>query len=629
MTGRAAEMFDIKENLKKLPACPGVYMHKDALGNIIYVGKAVNLKNRVSQYFQKSRDMGPKVRSMVSNIAEFEYITVAGEMEALILECNLIKKYRPKYNILLRDDKTYPYIKVTGEKYPRIIKTRNHERDGGKYYGPYSDAGAVNRITDLLNSAFALKRCSAQSFPEGFRPCLNFHIGQCMGVCTGRVSEEEYGRALEGAVDFLNGHTAAVTSELKEKMNRASEELRYEDAASYRDCLEAVKSLSETQRVVLHHDDEGDILIPAMAGETMHIIMFSLREGKLVGREVFDLDGEDYGDEDREEAVSAFIKQYYSSALFIPREIILRRLPEDRELLEKYLTELAGRSVRIIRPERGEKKALLELASKDVVEMVKTLEERAAAGAERKRGLREEIESVLGSMGVTDRASEDRDYRVEAYDISNINGVDTVGAMVVFDGLKPDRKSYRKFKVRNAAARDDYGAMKEVLSRRFLRLLNGDDSFSQLPDMILMDGGKGHVAVALEVIEASGLDVPVAGMVKDDRHRTRGLVYRKKGEWEEIPLREKPLLFRYTGRIQEEVHRFAIEYHSSLRGKNAVKSALDEIRGIGPVRRQALLRKFGSIEEIRKVVKEEPERILELPEMDSKALENMKIYFDA
>lgn len=620
-------MFDIKENLKKLPACPGVYMHKDELGNIIYVGKAINLKNRVSQYFHSKKGMSPKVRSMVDNIAEFDYITVASEMEALILECNLIKKHRPKYNVLLRDDKTYPYIKITGEEYPRIIKTRRVARDGGKYYGPYSDAGAVNRIIDLLNSAFSLKRCSAVTFPDGFRPCLNYHINQCRGICTGDVSAEEYENALKGAIDFLNGNTAMITSELKRKMSEAAEEMRYEDAAEYRDCLEDVKALSETQRVVLHHDDEGDILIPAKAGDAIHMVMFSVRDGKLVGREVFNLDS-DASEDEGDEAVSSFIKQYYTGATFIPKEIILRKIPEDKEILEKYLTKLAGRNVKILCPERGEKKALVKLASKDVIELVKTLEEKVATREERRANLSKELGGILRAMGEeTSDGSVVKDYRVEAYDISNTNGVDTVGAMVVFDGLKPDTSSYRKFKVRTVDGQDDYGSMKEILSRRFLRLLDGDDGFSQIPDIILMDGGKGHVSVALEVVDATGLDIPVVGMVKDDKHRTRALVYRKYSEWEEISLRDKPLLFKYTGTVQEEVHRFAIEYHSKLRGKNAVKSVLDEIKGIGPVRRNALLKKFGSIEEIKRISKEDPNRLAELPEMDKSAAESIKTYF--
>lgn len=620
-------MFDIKENLKKLPACPGVYMHKDELGNIIYVGKAINLKNRVSQYFHSKKGMSPKVRSMVDNIAEFDYITVASEMEALILECNLIKKHRPKYNVLLRDDKTYPYIKITGEEYPRIIKTRRVARDGGKYYGPYSDAGAVNRIIDLLNSAFSLKRCSAVTFSDGFRPCLNYHINQCRGICTGDVSAEEYENALKGAIDFLNGNTAMITSELKLKMSEAAEEMRYEDAAEYRDCLEDVKALSETQRVVLHHDDEGDILIPAKAGDAIHMVMFSVRDGKLVGREVFNLDS-DASEDEGDEAVSSFIKQYYTGATFIPKEIILRKIPEDKEILEKYLTKLAGRNVKILCPERGEKKALVKLASKDVIELVKTLEEKVATREERRANLSKELGGILRAMGEeTSDGSVVKDYRVEAYDISNTNGVDTVGAMVVFDGLKPDTSSYRKFKVRTVDGQDDYGSMKEILSRRFLRLLDGDDGFSQIPDIILMDGGKGHVSVALEVVDATGLDIPVVGMVKDDKHRTRALVYRKYSEWEEISLRDKPLLFKYTGTVQEEVHRFAIEYHSKLRGKNAVKSVLDEIKGIGPVRRNALLKKFGSIEEIKRISKEDPNRLAELPEMDKSAAESIKTYF--
>ena len=628
-------MFDIQENLKKLPDSPGVYLHKDRLGNIIYVGKAISLRNRVRQYFQSSRNMAPKVRSMVSQIAEFEYITVASEMEALILECNLIKKYRPKYNVLLRDDKTYPYIKVTNEKYPRVLKTRIIKKDGGRYFGPYSDAGAVNRIVDLLNASFCLKRCSAVAFPVGYKPCLNYHIGQCRGICTGLVDKEEYAKAVAGAVDFLNGRDKAVIHELEAKMKTAAEEMRYEDAAIYRDDILAAKALSETQRVVMHHSKEADIVLPA--GDSFMAI-FTVREGKLVGRETYRMDAEGSVDSSKRSMVSAFLKQHYSETPNIPKEIIVSHMPEDGEMIEEYLSGFAGHNVKITRPERGEKRALLQMASRDVVEMVKTIEERATAAQEREQALDQQIHDVLCRMGAESEDQPARKYRVEAYDISNTNGVDTVGAMVVFDGLKADKQGYRKFKVRSIEGQDDYGSMREVLSRRFTRVFKGDDKFAVLPDIILMDGGKGHVSAALEVVDVTGFDIPVIGMVKDDHHRTRALVFRKpkqtggEEEFVEIPLSEKPLLYKYIGQVQEEVHRFAITYHHSLRSKTATKSVLDEIPGIGPKRRRALLEAFESVENIRKIAsgegdKDPVEAFAEVSGMDRRAAESLCEFF--
>ncbi len=598
-------MTDIHESLKILPDKPGVYLHKDKLGNVIYVGKAVSLKNRVRQYFQSKKNMPPKVRSMVDQIAEFEYITTGSEMEALILECNLIKKYRPKYNVLLRDDKTYPYIKITNEEYPRVIKTRIVKKDGGKYFGPYSDAGAVNKIVDLLNESFALKRCSAVAFPSGFRPCLNYHINRCRGICSGTADKKEYMEAVEGAREFLNGKNKKMISGLEERMLEASEKLDFEQAAVYRDYIEAAKSLSATQRVVLHQSKDADIVIPAKGHDEVHMVIFFVREGKLVGRESYEMDADH--ETDRKELVSAFINQHYSRLPNLPKEILVRELPEDREILEAYLTELAGHNVKLLSPARGEKKALVDMAARDVIEMVKTIDEKAAAARERDLTLGSEVFDILSHMGKAAGEYDGREFRAEAYDISNTNGVDTVGAMVVFEGLKADKKSYRKFKVRTIDGQDDYGAMREVLSRRFNRVFLGDEAFEVLPDIIFMDGGKGHVSAALEVIDAAGFDIPVVGMVKDDKHRTRALIYRKPQDaggcaedvYEEIPLAGKNMLFRYIGRMQEEVHRFAIEYHRKVRSRNAEVSVLDEIPGIGPARRSALLKHFKSVDDIK------------------------------
>ena len=655
---------NIKEALKQLPDSPGVYMHKDSLGNVIYVGKAVSLRNRVRQYFQSSRNMDPKVRSMVSQISEFEYITVDSEMEALILECNLIKKHRPKYNILLRDDKTYPYIKITNEEWPRIVKTRNVRKDGGSYFGPYSDAGAVNRIVDLLNSSFELKRCSAVAFAPGFRPCLNYHIKQCRGICTGQVDRSEYEEALAGAKEFLRGHSAPLVNKMKQRMKEASDALDFEKAAEYRDYIEAAQSLSETQRVVLHHSNEADIVVRVGKGEktTDSFAVFSVREGKLIGRETFRMEMTASIDEGRASVLSAFLNQHYSNVPDVPREIIVSALPSDAQLLEQYLSEISAHSVKILRPERGEKRALLKLALNDAAVLAETIDRKAKAAASRREQLGREIWDVLCAMGapetVGDGAPADggasdatdgrtpasgtpapydgRQFRAEAYDISNTNGIDTVGAMVVYDGLKPDKQSYRKFRVRSVQGQDDYASMREVLSRRFMRVFSGDEKFAVLPDIIFMDGGKGHVTCALEVIEATGFDIPVVGMVKDDHHRTRALIVRVPAggvlggegpgseglaagtaggkapvcgeggnpdafEWREISLADKPILYKYIGTMQEEVHRFAITYHHKLRSKNIEHSVLDDIEGIGPKRRKALLSAFGSVEEIRKI----------------------------
>ena len=636
---------NIKEALKQLPDSPGVYMHKDSLGSVIYVGKAVSLRNRVRQYFQSSRNMDPKVRSMVSQISEFEYITVDSEMEALILECNLIKKHRPKYNILLRDDKTYPYIKITNEEWPRIVKTRLVRKDGGSYFGPYSDAGAVNRIVDLLNSSFALKRCSAVAFAPGFKPCLNYHINQCRGICTGTVSKDDYEEALAGAREFLRGHSAPLVKTMKQRMQEASDALDFEKAAEYRDYIEAAQSLSETQRVVLHHSNEADIVVRVGKGDktTDSFAVFSVREGKLIGRETFRMDMTSSIDEKRADVLGAFLNQHYSNVPDVPREIIVPELPSDAQLLEQYLSEISAHSVKILRPERGEKKALLKLAVNDATVLADTIDRKAKAAASRREQLGREIWDVLNAMGASEHDVYDgRQFRAEAYDISNTNGIDTVGAMVVYDGLKPDKQSYRKFRVRTVQGQDDYASMREVLSRRFMRVFSGDEKFAVLPDIIFMDGGKGHVTCALEVVDATGFDIPVVGMVKDDHHRTRALIVRMPAagnpnaseaglndgedggpndgrdagspdaddagpnsgnafEWREISLADKPILYKYIGTMQEEVHRFAITYHHKLRSKNIEHSVLDDIEGIGPKRRKALLEAFGSVEEIKRI----------------------------
>ncbi|MCO7123473.1 excinuclease ABC subunit UvrC [Ihubacter massiliensis] len=601
-------MFDIQENLKKLPDSPGVYLHKDKLGQVIYVGKAISLKNRVRQYFQSSRHMDPKVRAMVSQIEEFEYITTGSEMEALILECNLIKKHMPKYNVLLRDDKTYPYIKVTMEEdYPRVIKTRLVKKDGSKYFGPYSDAGAVNQIVDLLNQVYSLKKCSARVFPKGFRPCLNYHIDQCDGICQGTVSPEIYREKVNHAVDFLRGRTKGMLTYLEEQMAEASQALDFERAAEYRDYIMAAKALSEKQRVVLQDTKDVDLILVARGAKQRHVVLFFVRDGKLSGRETYDLQSME--EDSSEDIISAFIKQHYSQSLSLPKEIILEKEPEEKELLKEYLSGLAGHQVHLLAPKKGEKRAVLELAKKDVVEMVKTIDQRAEVRKERAVSLGKEIFDILIQMGYEEGQYNGRDYRVEAYDISNTNGVDTVGAMVVFEGLKADKKSYRRFKVRSIEGPNDYGSMQEVLFRRFRRALEGDEGFSVFPDLILIDGGKGHVNAALEMIRGLELDLAVAGMAKDDHHRTRSLVFFKEGRMEEILLKDHPLLYKYMGTVQEEVHRFAIEYHRGLRNKRMLTSVLDEIEGIGPAKRNALLDHFGSVDRIKSATQEQLQEV--------------------
>ena len=712
-------MFDIKENLKKLPDKPGVYLHKDALGHVIYVGKAVSLKNRVRQYFQSQTNMAPKVRSMVAHIEEFEYITTDSEMEALILECNLIKKYMPKYNVLLRDDKTYPYIKITlGEDYPRILKTRRIVDDGARYFGPYSDVGAVNEIIDMLNEIYTLKRCSARTFPAGFRPCLNYHIGQCRGICTGQVSKDEYRDAISGVTDFLKGQDKGLVDRLTAEMTKASEALEFEKAAQFRDRINAVKAITEKQKVVLGAASDMDMILTARSSSGYHIILFFVRNGKLSGRESFHMDdpaltgmkdmgrltgsenragaagdsvstsggpaagGMENGPEaaagadnaagtdaesgagtgsgamadqaeadaaavvaaERGELIAEFIKQYYTRDMLIPREIAVEYEPEEAELLSGWLSRLRDAKVRIFVPRKGDKKDLMAMARRDVIEMMKVLDDRARAGRERESAVASELNKVFGDsrqkLALLDAVRKARDqgrmtesaaeldqewdpdtcsWRIESYDISNISGVDSVGGMVVFENGKPQRKSYRKFKIKTVDGPDDYSSMQEVIYRRFRRAQKGDPGFATLPDIIFVDGGLGHVHAVEEVLEAMQIHIIVAGMVKDDRHRTRGLIV----DHEELDLKERPVLFRYVTTIQDEVHRFAIGYHHGLRNKGMQKSILDDAPGIGEKRKKALLAHFGSIENLRKASIQE---LADTEGMNRKAAESLSLY---
>ena len=629
-------MFDINEELKKLPTCPGVYMHKDRLGTVIYVGKAVNLRNRVRQYFRNSSQHSPKVRSMVSNIAEFDYITCGTEMEALILECNLIKKYMPKYNILLKDDKTYPYIEVTmSEEFPRVIRTREVKRDENRYFGPYSDSTAVWRLLKMIDEMYPLKKCSTLHFPENTRPCLNYFIGKCKGICVGKADREEYLEMIRDILGILGGKDAGVIRKLEGKMMEASDALKYEEAAKYRDYIRALRSLSEKQRATMVREHDIDILIPIRTHHNQIVAQYRVREGKMIGREIIYMNDET--ESTREELLSAFLKQYYLSTSRIPKEVIVPVHPEEEDLISELLNHIdemnakAGTDVphktRLYIPERGEKKAILDMTLADSVELARSLDERADRDEERKKNLRQKISKLIRRAAEIDGAiprlleeDDEEEYRVEAYDISNMNGLDTVGAMVVYEGSRPVRNDYRKFRIRTAEG-DDYGSLQEVMYRRLKRAREGDPGFSRYPDIMFIDGGLGQVHAVKAVMDAFRLTISVVGLAKDDAHRTRAVVFT---DGSEIDLKSEPLLFSYAGNIQEEVHRFAITFHRGTRGKKMTHSVLEEIPKIGPKRRKALMEKFRSIDAIRKASYEE---LMETEGMNSKAAESVLEFF--
>lgn len=641
-------MFDIGEELKKLPKTPGVYMHKDSLGEVIYVGKAINLRNRVSSYFRKTSQADPKVRAMVSNIAEFEYISCATEMEALLLECNLIKKYMPRYNILLKDDKSYPFIEVTvNEEFPRVISTRRLRRDGNRYFGPYTDAGAVRRILGMIDEMYQFKKCRQQEFRKGVRPCLNFFIGKCPGVCTGEADKSTYRENIDEVIEILSGRDSAVTAKLKAEMEKASEEMRYEDAARFRDYIRSLKALGETQRATMIRERDADVLIPVITHKTGVVARYKVEGGRMSGREIIYIRSDHAGpampDSEKEkktlgaEMITSFIKQYYPELSILPREIILPVHIEEEALLEEFLDNInaanaEGRTdvmhkTHFIVPERGEKRAVLKMAMEDAVKLAGTLDEKAEREAERRDALKKEIaglieyaSSISGNAPLLIPEDDDREYRVEAYDISNFNGLDTVGGMVVYEGRKPVKNDYRKFKVRTAEG-DDYGSLREVIYRRLKRARKGDEGFSTYPDIMFIDGGLGQVRAVKAVVDAFRIAIPVVGLAKDDAHRTRAIVF---DDGREIDLRDNRLLFSYCGNIQEEVHRFAITYMSGVKGKKMIKSALEDIPGIGPKRRGELLNKFGSIKAIKNATYEE---LMEVDGMNSKAAESILEFF--
>ena len=612
-----SDTFDIKEELKKLPTKPGVYIMHGPKDEIIYVGKAVNLKNRVRQYFQSTNGKTDKIKKMISLIRRFEYIVVDSEMEALVLENNLIKENSPKYNTLLKDDKTYPYIKVTaGEDFPRIFLTRRVKRDKSRYFGPYTSAGAVRDTIDLLHRIFKIRTCSRR-LPQDIgreRPCLYYHLGQCLGPCNGYVDKDEYRKHVDRAMDFLQGKYDFVKKYLTEKMQLASESMEFEKAIEYRDLINEIEELKASQKVTVTDTEDRDIIGISVLGHDALAQVFFMRDGRMIGREYFHLDAE--AEEDISDIVRAFIGQYYSGTPYIPKELWIQTDISDRELLERWLSGQRGMNVKIITPKKGNKEKLVEMAVKNAENQLLKDFEKLKRESERTKGASEEIRKLLGLETLN---------RIESYDISNTNGFESVGSMVVFVDGRPKNMDYRKFKIRSVKGPDDYASMREVLMRRFQHGIKDAEnevngSFADMPDLILMDGGRGQVNIALDVLNELGLDVPVAGMVKDDRHRTRGLYFNNV----EIGVDIHSEGFKLITRIQDETHRFAIEYHRSLRSKEQVHSILDDIPDIGPARRRALMRHFKDINAIRAAKVDE---LMDVEGMNRKAAESVYAFF--
>ena len=617
-------MFDIQEELSKLPDQPGVYIMHDIADTIIYIGKARSLRKRVRQYFQPSHDEGIKKRQMVQNIARFEYIITDSELEALVLECNLIKEHCPKYNTMLRDDKTYPYIKVTvGEAFPRVLFAREMKKARSRYFGPYTSAGAVKDTIDLVNKIYQLRTCN-RNLPKDIkkdRPCLNYHIHQCDAPCQGNISKEEYGEKVNKVLEFLNGNYRPVMKELEEKMMKASEELQFEKAIEYRELLGSVKQIAQKQKITNADGEDKDIVAMACDDTDAVVQVFFVRSGKIIGRDHFHV--RVGAEEDKKNVLTTFVKQFYSGTPFIPKEIMIQEPVEEQEVLEEWLTRKRGRKVTIRIPQKGMKEKLVELAGKNAQLVLSQDKEKIKREEGRTIGAVKEIEGLLGMKNLN---------RMEAYDISNINGFETVGSMVVYEKGKPKKSDYRKFKLRTVAGPDDYASMHEVLTRRFLHGMQEQQeikdkemspeygSFNRFPDIILMDGGKGQVNICEGVLQELGLSIPVCGMVKDDNHRTRGLYYQN----EEIPIDRHGEGFKLITRIQDEAHRFAIEYHRSLRSKSQVHSVLDDIEGIGPTRRKALMRQFQSLERIKNATLEE---LAETESMNQAAAEKVYNFF--
>lgn len=597
--------FNIEEELKKLPAKPGVYIMHDKHDTIIYVGKAISLKNRVRQYFQNSRNLTPKIQQMVTRIQYFEYIITDSELEALVLESNLIKEHRPKYNTMLKDDKNYPYIKVTvQEAYPRILFARERGKDKAKYFGPYTSAKSVKDTIELIRKIYFTRSCN-RNLPKDIgkeRPCLYYHIKQCKAPCQGYISEADYRESVNQVLEFLNGNFSLVTKQLEQKMSEAAMNMEYETAAEYRDLINSVKQISEKQKITSGEFEDRDILASASAGDEAVVQVFFIRNGKLIGREHFYLTGVEH--ETKNSVMTSFVKQFYAGTPFIPRELILSEALEDQEIIEEWLSSKRGQKVYIKVPVKGEKERLVELARKNASMVLQQDAEKIK---------REEAKTV-GALGVIgDMLNIPGLSRIEAFDISNISGFESVGSMVVYENGKPKRNDYRKFKIKGVKGPDDYASMQEVLTRRLTHGLREEEelkeknldaeygSFNRYPDLIMMDGGKGQVNIAEKVLAGLNMNIPVCGMVKDDNHRTRGLLYHN----EEIPLDHNSEAFKLITRIQDETHRFAIEYHRQLRGKKQVHSILDDIEGIGTTRRRALMKHYQSLESIKAATIEE------------------------
>ena len=617
-------MFDIQEELRKLPDQPGVYIMHDKTDAIIYIGKAVSLRKRVRQYFQPSHDEGIKKKQMVEHIARFEYIITDSELEALVLECNLIKEHTPKYNTMLRDDKTYPYIRVTmGEDFPRVLFSRQLKKDKSRYFGPYTSAGAVKDTIELINKIYQLRTCN-RKLPRDIgaeRACLNYHIHRCSAPCQGYINKEEYGERVSQVLEFLNGNYTPVIKMLETKMAEASQAMEFEKAIEYRELLGSVKQIAQKQKITNTDGEDKDIIALASDDTDAVVQVFFIRSGKIIGRDHFHV--RVGSEESTSDILVNFVKQFYSGTPYIPREIMLQEPIEDIPVLEEWLSAKRGRRVYIRIPQKGMKEKLVELAAKNASLVLNQDKEKIKREEGRTIGAVKEIEELLGMHGLN---------RMEAYDISNINGFETVGSMIVYEKGKPKRSDYRKFKLRTVTGPDDYASMHEVLTRRFkhgmqeIQELKNKNlpqevgSFTRFPDIIMMDGGRGQVNICLQVLEELGLSIPVCGMVKDDNHRTRGLYFHNV----EIPIDRHGEGFKLITRIQDEAHRFAIEYHRSLRSKSQVHSVLDDIEGIGPTRRKALMRRFASIEKIREATVEE---LAETESMNLQAAEKVYAFF--
>ena len=611
-------MFDIQEELKKLPGKPGVYIMHGEKDEIIYVGKAVSLKNRVRQYFQSSRNKGIKIEQMVTHITRFEYIITDSELEALVLECNLIKEHRPKYNTMLMDDKSYPFIKVTVEEpFPRIMMARQMKKDKSKYFGPYTSAGAVKDTIDLIRKLYKIRSCNRR-LPQDIgkeRPCLNHHIHQCDAPCQGYISQEEYCKSIDEVIRFLNGDYAIILKELEEKMLAASDALEFEKAIEYRELILSVQKIAQKQKITDTAGEDRDILAIAMDLEDAVVQVFFIRGGRLIGRDHFYL--KRASDETKKEVLSSFIKQFYAGTPYIPSVLMIQEEIEDTGLLEEWLTQKRGHKVRIQIPKKGNKEKLVELARKNAAMVLNTDKERLKREEGRTIGAVKELENLLGLTGIV---------RMEAFDISNTSGFESVGSMVVYEKGKPKRNDYRKFKIKGVQGADDYASMEEVLTRRFEHGLKEMEegkemgSFTAFPDLIMMDGGKGQVNVALQVLDKLHLNIPVCGMVKDDNHRTRGLYYQN----EEIEIDKNSECFRLITCIQDEAHRFAITFHRQLRNQKQVHSVLDDIPGVGPARRKDLMKYFENIEQIKNASVEE---LKKLPSMNEKSAQNVYDFF--